>query len=97
LVIHHSRSYNKDLESLKKDSKFSFKTLEKQIDFFKENIQHPSLEYKKITCKKSNNRYSIRVDVYFRILLDKLDDETYHFMRLVSHKEYDRLTKAQNC
>lgn len=97
MVIQYSRSYNKDLDSLKVNSKFSIQSLEKQISFFKENIQHPSLEFKKITCKRNNNRYSIRVDVYFRILLDKLDNDNYHFMRLISHKEYDRLTKAQNC
>lgn len=91
------RSFTKDKKRLEKEPKFSFEILEKQISLFKQNPNYPSLEFKHITCKRNKNRHSIRVTLDYRILMDKISDDVYHFIRLVKHKEYDRLTKSSNC
>lgn len=97
MTIVEIRAFQKDKKSLVKDSNFSFEILDKQIQRFKTDTTHPSLEFKHITCKRNKNRYSIRITLNYRIIMDKISDTEFHFMRLVNHKEYDRLIKANNC
>lgn len=91
------KSYDKDKIKILASSNLTQELLDEQINHFKENKSHSSLHYKKITCSRAKNRYSIRIANGIRIIMDKIDSETYHFIRLVSHETYNRLTKAKNC
>jgi len=46
------------------------KDIESTLSLFQENPKEPYLHYKKMTCKKDKNRYSIRVlNTQYRILM----------------------------
>lgn len=91
------KSFQKDLIKVKNYSNFSFSTYEKQREYFLDNVNHPSLEFKHITCKLYKHRYSFRIDKNYRVLVNKLDIDLYEFVRIVNHKDYDYLVKPQNC
>lgn len=97
IKLFESTQYIKDKNKTLKKSNFSLALLEKQLNLFQSDVNYPSLKYKHINCKYANNRYSIRIDKNYRVLLNKFDDSTYELFRLVDHKEYDRLVKPQNC
>jgi len=62
---------------------------------FQENVQDPSLHYKKMTCKKDKDRYSIRVlNTQYRILMTVLEDKAI-LVCICDHNEYDLRNK--NC
>jgi len=70
------------------------KNLEKAKKLLLENQSHPSLQFKKINCKKEKSRYSIRINKEYRVLLN-IKDEKYFFHCICNHDEYDRINK--NC
>jgi plasmid maintenance system killer protein len=78
-------------------SKSNDKTLtelvNKTIDLFLDNKEHPSLHNKHITCKKADNLFSIRVTQKYRILYFDYKDKVV-FSRFLDHDKYDRLTKS---
>ena len=76
-----------------KDEKIK-KRIEKVKELLLKNPSHPSLQFKKIVCKKEKERYSIRLNENYRILLNIIDDK-YYFHCICSHDEYDRINK--NC
>lgn len=59
----------------------------KQIDFLKENPQHPSLQFKKI-----KGFWSIRIDKNFRMLAEETDDELTIFW-VGDHRDYEKEIK----
>ena len=68
------------------------KRIEKVKEILLENPNHPSLQFKKISCKKEKSRYSIRVNQNYRILFNK-ENDIYFFHCICSHDEYDRINK----
>ncbi len=69
--------------------------IDETLNLFLSNKYHPSLHYKKMSCKKDKNRYSIRIkNTQYRILMNVESDIVY-LICVCSHDEYDRLNK--NC
>jgi plasmid maintenance system killer protein len=89
--------YKKSIKDITSKNKSLLKTIDKVLDIFKQNTAHPSLKFKKITCKRRDNLYSIRVNDTFRILLEKHKNDFYTLENILDHKAYDRAVKPQNC
>jgi mRNA-degrading endonuclease HigB of HigAB toxin-antitoxin module len=67
--------------------------IENTLDLFEEDPSHLSLNYKKMTCKKDKERYSIRIPgTQYRILMNVFSDTVY-LICVCSHDEYDRRNK----
>ncbi len=64
------------------------------LKLFKHDPHHPSLRYKKMTCKKEKERYSIRIPgTQYRILMNIYADDVY-LVCVCSHDEYDRRNRG---
>jgi mRNA-degrading endonuclease RelE of RelBE toxin-antitoxin system len=71
---------------------------EQEIDttltLFKEHQNDPALHYKKMTCKKDKNRYSIRIlGTSYRILMTVLNNEAI-LACVCDHDDYDMRNKG---
>ena len=86
-----SNLYLKDEAKLKVNIS---KQIDKTLELFLSNPEHPSLHNKHIKCKKADNLYSIRINKQYRIMYFKYKDYV-ELYRLLEHGKYDRLTK--NC
>lgn len=87
--IEKSNLYQRDERKLKVNLS---KQIDKTLETFIQNINHPSLHHKHIECKRADNLFSIRINRQYRILYLKYDD-VYELYRLLSHDKYDRLIK----
>ncbi len=68
--------------------------VESALDLFKEDPYHISLHYKKMTCKKDKERYSIRIPhTQYRILMN-ISPNTAYLVCVCSHDEYDRRNRG---
>ncbi len=68
--------------------------IESTLERFEEDPYHASLHYKKMTCKKDKERYSIRIpNTQYRILMNIVNDNTY-LVCVCSHDEYDRRNRG---
>ena len=64
------------------------------LTLFQENQSEASLHYKKMTCKKDKNRYSIRVlNTQYRILMTVVDDSAT-LACICDHDDYDMRNKG---
>jgi len=64
------------------------------IALFKQNHKEPSLHYKKMTCKKDKNRYSIRIlNTQYRVLMTVVDDSAI-LACICDHDDYDMRNKG---
>jgi len=65
------------------------------LELFKREPNNKNLHYKKMTCKKDKDRYSIRIpNTQYRILMN-IDIDIVYLVCICSHDEYDRRNK--NC
>jgi mRNA-degrading endonuclease RelE of RelBE toxin-antitoxin system len=63
------------------------------LTLFLKNQNDPLLHYKKMTCKKDKNRYSIRLlNTQYRILMTVLDNEAI-LVCICDHDDYDMRNK----
>ena len=64
------------------------------LTLFQENSKDTKLHYKKMTCKKDKNRYSIRVlNTQYRILMSV--EENKDFLSCIcDHDDYDMRNKG---
>ncbi len=64
------------------------------LTLFQKNKNDPLLHYKKMTCKKDKNRYSIRVlNTQYRILMTVLNNEAV-LACICDHDDYDMRNKG---
>ena len=64
------------------------------LTLFQKNSKDPSLHYKKMTCKKDKNRYSIRVlNTQYRILMTVVEDSAT-LACICDHDDYDMRNKG---
>jgi plasmid maintenance system killer protein len=67
--------------------------IEATIGLFQVDYSASLLHYKKMTCKKDKDRYSIRIlNTQYRILMTVINEEAF-FLCICSHDDYDRLNK----
>ena len=68
--------------------------IDKTLKLFANEPHHKSLHFKKMTCKKDKNRYSIRIiNTQYRILLN-LENDTAYLICVCSHDDYDRRNRG---
>lgn len=95
MQVKFESSYERSLKHFQKRNKNMLSIIDETIELLKENKEDPRLKYKKINCKKSKNRYSIRVlGGPYRILFTVLPDE-YILVCVCDHDKYDHYNK--NC
>jgi len=63
----------------------------KNYRIWKENSNHPGLNFKKV--KGTDNIYSIRIGLYYRALGTLKSKDTIIWFWIGSHGDYDRLIK----
>ncbi len=68
------------------------KTARKNYQLWKDNPQHPSLEFKKL--KASVPIYSVRAGIGWRAVGIMKDPDTIVWFWIGSHSEYDKLIKT---
>lgn len=69
------------------------KTARKNYSLWKENSQHPSLDFKKVHTSKSF--YSIRIGLGWRAVGILKDETTIVWFWIGSHNDYDKLLNSQ--
>ncbi len=62
---------------------------DKAFDLLKENLSHPSLQFKKV-----GKLYSARIDIFHRALAVK-DENGYIWVWIGNHTEYERLIQSE--
>ena len=65
---------------------------DKQFALLKNNLQHPSLQFKKLGARNGQEIWSARVTLKYRALAVKLPDE-YVWFWIGEHNVYDTLTR----
>jgi mRNA-degrading endonuclease RelE of RelBE toxin-antitoxin system len=68
------------------------KTAKKNYRLWKQNPQHPSVEFKKL--KTSSAVYSVRAGIGWRAVGVMKDSNTIVWFWIGSHAEYDKLLKS---
>jgi mRNA-degrading endonuclease RelE of RelBE toxin-antitoxin system len=95
MIVEETVQYARTKKKLLKKHILSEKEIEKTLLFFQEDTSEPSLHYKKMTCKKDKNRYSIRIlNSAYRILMTVIDDKAF-LVCICDHDDYDYRNK--NC
>ena len=93
VIITESVQYLRTKKRLLKKHSLTEDSIEKCINLFKEDSNNNTLHYKKMTCKKDKNRYSIRVEnTQYRILMTVTENEVF-LLCICSHDDYDRINK----
>jgi len=68
--IQFTKQYIRTKKKILKQFILKEEQIKDTIALFQKNVNEPSLHYKKMTCKKDKNRYSIRVlNTQYRILM----------------------------
>ena len=93
--LEESVQYKRTKKKLLRKHILSAEDIEKTLTLFQNNTSEASLHYKKMTCKKDKNRYSIRVfNSAYRILMTVIDDVAF-LVCICDHDDYDYRNK--NC
>ena len=93
MKTHKTSQYFRTQKKLLKKHALSQRHIDTTLELFSINSSDPSLQFKKMTCKKDKNRYSIRVqNTQYRVLINLLDNEAY-LVCICDHDEYDRRNK----
>lgn len=95
MTIEETTQYKRTKKKLLKKHILNENEIKNTLSKFQENSQESSLHYKKMTCKKDKDRYSIRVlNTQYRILMTVLADRAI-LVCICDHDEYDLRNK--NC
>ncbi len=93
--IEESVGYKRTKKKILKKYILKKEDIESTLNIFQQNIHEPLLHYKKMTCKKDKNRYSIRIlNSSYRILMSVIDNRAF-LVCVCDHDEYDYRNK--NC
>ena len=94
MTITETTQYNRTKKKILKRFILKEEQIEATLALFQKNPQEPSLHYKKMTCKKDKNRYSIRVlNTQYRILMT-VEDESAMLACICDHDDYDMRNKG---
>lgn len=94
MEIIKTSQYLRTKKQLIKKHTLSNAEIESALDLFEKDPHHTSLHYKKMTCKKDKDRYSIRIpSTQYRILMN-ISIDTAYLVCVCSHDEYDRRNKG---
>ena len=94
MILVKTSQYFRTQKQLIKKHTLSKVEIENALDLFEKNPHHTSLHYKKMTCKKDKDRYSIRIPgTQYRILMNVFTDTVY-LVCVCGHDEYDRRNKG---
>lgn len=95
MMIEETSQYQRTKKRLLKKHILNENDIESTLSKFQEDSKDPSLHYKKMTCKKDKDRYSIRVlNTQYRILMTVIGDRAI-LVCVCDHDEYDLRNK--NC
>jgi len=95
MIIEETTQYIRTKKKILKKYILKEDDIDKTINLLIENPDDNRLHYKKMTCKKDKNRYSIRIlNTQYRILMTVIDDLAL-FACICDHDEYD--TRNKNC
>ena len=95
MIVEETIQYKRTKKKLLKKHILNAEDIEKTLLLFRNDISEASLHYKKMTCKKDKNRYSIRViNSAYRILMTVIDDSSF-LVCICDHDDYDYRNK--NC
>lgn len=95
MIIEEMVQYKRTKKKLLKKHILSEEEIEKTLLLFEKDTSEPSLHYKKMTCKKDKNRYSIRIiNSAYRVLMTVVDDSVF-LVCICDHDDYDYRNK--NC
>jgi len=93
MTIEYEKLFLKQRAKLETKKFIEPQKIDKTIEQFENDIQHVSLEYKKIICKHDKFKHSIRIGkTGYRILMS-IRDKVAYFQQIIDHDRYDRLTK----
>ena len=90
--IYITKNAEKQLKDLPKEIQKKFK---KQIEIFKQNPYHPSLQFKKYYAQKSN-LWEIRINSKYRVILEQhiQDNEIKSDFTVIAIGKHDILDKS---
>jgi len=94
MTIIETTQYARTKKKILKKYILSQEQIDTTLTLFQENQEDPTLHYKKMTCKKDKNRYSIRVlNTQYRILITVLEEEVL-LVCICDHDDYDARNKG---
>ena len=94
MIIIETKQYLRTKKKILKRFVLKEKDIKSTLKLFQENLKEPSLHYKKMTCKKDKNRYSIRVlNTQYRILMTVENDNAI-LACVCDHDDYDIRNKG---
>jgi len=94
MIIIETKQYLRTKKKILKRFILKEKDIEFTLKLFQENPKEISLHYKKMTCKKDKNRYSIRVlNTQYRILMTVERDNAI-LACVCDHNDYDIRNKG---
>ena len=81
MEIIETSQYLRTKKQLIKKHALSKHEIDNALKYFEKDPYHASLHYKKMTCKKDKERYSIRIpNTQYRILMNVYSDTVYVVM-----------------
>ena len=87
MEIIETSQYLRTKKQLIKKHTLSKLEIDTALECFAKDPYHPSLHYKKMTCKKDKERYSMRIpNTQYRILMN-VYSETVYLVCVCSHDE----------
>jgi len=93
MQIYKTSQYLRTQKKLIKKHALSQTDIDETLVLFKEDPANISLHFKKMTCKKDKDRYSIRIiNAQYRILMNITNEDAY-LVCVCDHDEYDRRNK----
>jgi plasmid maintenance system killer protein len=93
MTIEETTQYKRTKKRLLKKHVLSDADIENTLTIFETTTEEPLLQYKKMTCKKDKDRYSIRViNTQYRILMTCIDDLVI-LVCICDHDDYDYRNK----
>jgi len=94
MTIVETTQYQRTKKKILKKYILTQEQIDTTLTLFQENKEDPSLHYKKMTCKKDKNRYSIRIlNTQYRVLMTISDDEVL-LVCICDHDDYDARNKG---
>ena len=94
MIILETTQYARTKKKIIKKFILTKQEIDATLTLFKEHQNDPSLHYKKMTCKKDKNRYSIRIlGTSYRILMTVLNNEAI-LACVCDHDDYDMRNKG---
>jgi plasmid maintenance system killer protein len=94
MKIHETAQYLRTQKRVIKKHALTQSDIDRTLTLFKKDPKNSTLHFKKMTCKKDKDRYSIRVvNTQYRILMNIMESEIY-LVCICDHDEYDRRNRG---